>query len=255
MLEKYDSRAIAEGLPVPPIRISQFELTVSPQPLLLSPDDTTAAAAHFRQLAAGNPRLWNGSAFLWHRVDVDEAHDALIGEAHLTDYATFLHWRATPPEDRRFFHLFPVGAIVTADRRLIVGRMSDHTANAGKLYPPSGSFDVSDIVADPDGRQHLDPMANLLREIGEEIGLAADDLAFAPDWLLIAAVPRAWALVRLLQSPATSTELAPRLNRHVAEDPHQELSGIEFLSFDQRFDPTMVSGYVNELLAYLEANR
>ena len=132
--------------------------------------------------------------------------------------------------------------------------MSAHTANPGKRYPPSGSFDASDLVVGPDGTRRLDAEANIWREIGEEIGLTPAELTPAGDWLMFAAGPGTQALVRMLHSGETAASLLPRLNRHIAGDPHQELVEVSALALTERLDPATTSGYLNELLAYLDTS-
>ena len=73
--------------------------------------------------------------------------------------------------------------------------MGDHTANAGKIYFPSGTPDPNDIV----GRDGVDLDASLAREIYEETGLgAADYEPAAPDWTCVLRGPRV-ALIKVMQ--------------------------------------------------------
>ncbi len=237
----------------PPIRLTTIDLEIRAEPLPLSPGQAAAVATHWNTRTAENPRLFNGSAFLFDRFEVDANAGSLVAEGAPTDYATFLYWRHHRDE-MPFMHTFPVGAIVTTDRKLIVGRMSQHTANAGKHYPPAGSFDASDVVTDRDGVERLDPFANISREVGEEIGLEIARLTPEPDWLLMPSTPNAHAIIKVLRTAESSSDLAPDLLRHIAEDPHQELEDLLFVDFTHRFEEGTASPYVNHLLAYLAAN-
>lgn len=230
--------------------LNEIVLDIRPDPLSLRADERETIAADWREHSAANPRLFNGSAFLFDPPQVDQA-GTLTASGALTDYATFLYWRRY--RDRlHHHHLFPVGAIVTADARLLVGRMSAHTANPGRIYPPAGSFDHDDMVRAADGSARLDPLANIAREIGEEIGVSFDMVEPATGWLMMASTPRAHALIKVLRVDATSADLRPAIERHVADDPAQELAEIDFVNFDTRFPDGAASPYVNPLLAYLE---
>lgn len=230
--------------------LSETVLDIRPEPLVVREDQGEAIAANWREHRTANPRLFNGSAFLFDPPSVD-SRGALAATGALTDYATFLYWRRFRDE-MPHHHLFPVGAIVTADARLLVGRMSVHTANPGRIYPPAGSFDHDDIVTHADGSMRLDPLANIAREIGEEIGLSIDVVEPQDGWLMMASTPRAHALVKILRARETAAELRPRIEQHIAEDPAEELARVDFVRFETRFPEGVASGYVNELLAYLD---
>ncbi len=236
-----------------PAVLSRANLLIRPAPLAFAPEIEDAIATHWQEERRRNPHLWNGSAFLFDRIAFDPDSRTLAAEGAATDFATFLHWRVNR-DSYGLTHLFPVGAIVTADRKLVIGRMSAKTANPGRLYPPSGSFDAADLRENPDGSLTLDPDANILREIGEEIGIDSARLAAAPDLLLFPSRARAHALVRVLHLPEPSADVAPAMRRHLADDPHGELDDVLFVGLAERLDPAAAPPHVNELLAYLEAN-
>lgn len=235
---------------IPPIRLSTIDLTVRPEPLALGPQVTQAVEAHWAMETARNPTLFNGSAFLFDHFEIDADAASLTAQGALTDYATFLYWREHR-QQLSFHHTFPVGAIVTADDRLVIGRMSEHTANAGRHYPPAGSFDAGDIIVDADGIQRLDALGNIARETGEEIGLDFSSVTPDPDWLLMPSTPNAYAIIRVLRTQQTSSELAPALEAHIKADSHQELAALLYVDFNTRFAEGTASPYVNHLLAYL----
>ncbi|MDR3372635.1 MAG: NUDIX hydrolase [Ancalomicrobiaceae bacterium] len=235
-----------------PVVLKSLELTIRAEPHRFPADERAAIDAHWQRLVEANPRLWNGSAFLFNTWEIS-GDGAFSARGAATDYAAFLYWRALPASERRHYHLFPVGAILTRDERLLVGRMSAHTANAGRHYPPSGSFDASDLIQLPDDSARLDVEGNMYREIFEELGLPADRLSAEPSWLFMASSPNAHALVRVMSVAETSDELAPALRQYIANDPHQELEDIRFIDYGTRFAPEASVPYVNDLLAYLAA--
>lgn len=229
--------------------LKEIDLAIRPESLALPSEQIEAVSGYWSERLAANPRLFNGSAFLFDVPRVDP-NGGLTATGTATDYATFLYWRQFR-DAMPYHHLFPVGAIVTADARLLVGRMSAHTANPGRIYPPAGSFDRDDIVTTVDGAMRLDPFANIAREIGEEIGLSIDAVEPEDGWLMMPTTVRAHALVKILRCPARSVDLRPALERHVADDPHEELAGIDFVDFATRYAEGVASPYVNGLLAHL----
>ncbi len=229
-------------------RAAAVDLAVRREPLVLA--ETTRAAVDRRWAAAsaGNPHLWNGPFYLFDRVAQDEEDGGrFTASAATTDFATFLHWREQGLDGLGLAHIFPVGAVVTEDRRLMLGRMGPRTANAGKCYPPSGSFDPGDLV---DGR--LQPFANALREIREEVGIDADDFPADPDWLVIPSGPHRHALVRVIRAPARAAELETVAAAHIAASAEEELSGVRFVALDETLDPAETVPYVLTLLAWLD---
>ncbi|TBW35384.1 NUDIX hydrolase [Siculibacillus lacustris] len=230
-----------------PVSVAAVDLTVDAVPLSATDAERAAVAAHFAAATAANPKIWNGPFYLFERAGPVTAA-GFSAHARRTDFATFLHWRAAP--DARFTHIFPVAAVTTADDRLLVGVMGAATANPGKIYPPSGSFDPDD---ETDGR--LDPVANMVRELAEEVGLDVAGLTPDPGFVLYPAGPCRIAIVRRFRAPAPSAAYAPAIAAHVAADPHQELAAFRFLGFDERIAPTATVGYVDALLADLATRR
>jgi 8-oxo-dGTP pyrophosphatase MutT (NUDIX family) len=192
-------------------------------------------------------KLWNGPFFLFEAAGFDGG--AFRALARPTDYATFLEWRGRGFPGDHHTHIFPVPALTTADRRLLVGVMGRSTANAGLAYPPSGSFDHLDVVG-----ERLDPVANMVRELAEEVGIDAADFAPDPGFTVIASGPRRLALVKRWRTPLPAADLAAAIDDHLGRESDPELSGFDFVAFDARLDPARTAGYVNPLLALLEAS-
>ena len=231
----------------PPIHaITRVDLPVG-APLAVEPADRAAIDRHFARLHTDNPALWNGSFFLFEEARVTDAGFSAV--ARPTDYATFLHWRARGFPDEGRLHVFPVPAVTTADRRLLVGVMGRTTTNAGLSYPPSGSFDGDDVVAGP----RLDPVANMVRELGEEVGVDAAGLDPEPGFLVLGSGPGRLALVKRWRTAATSDELSAAIADHIGAEAEPELGGFAFLPFDRRLAPEATVPYVNTLLGLLEA--
>lgn len=234
------------------VAVAEVDLRIRSDPHLFDPADQARIDERWAAVSTRNPRLWNGPFFLFDRIDVRDAETGrrFVGEGAPTDFASFLDWRDRTPLDPRFSHVFPVGAVVTADDRLMIGRMGALTANPGRLYPPSGSFEPSDLLIDGDAAR-LDPVANMVREIAEEVGLDARSWPLDPGWLIVESGPRRHAVVRVIRAPETAAELAARAEAFIAGDAEPELDGVLFPRLGEMVDPVLSVPYVNRLLAHL----
>jgi 8-oxo-dGTP pyrophosphatase MutT (NUDIX family) len=227
--------------------VPRVDIAIRPHRHVFPADEQAAIDANWARRQTANPALWNGSAFVFDRVRLD-GDGGFQAEGALSDFASFLYLRDANAFGHGFHHLFPVGALVTADRRLVIGEMGPKTANAGRLYPPSGSFDASDLA---DGK--LDCLGNIVREVEEEIGLTLDRSALDPEWLIMASGLGRSAIVTVirLDIPAAAVERIARAR--MAEDPEEELADILFVPLADRIDADRTVGYVNPLLAHLDA--
>jgi 8-oxo-dGTP pyrophosphatase MutT (NUDIX family) len=98
--------------------------------------------------------------------------------------------------------------------------MSAHTANAGRIYFPAGTPDPSDAAG---GRLDLD--ASVMRELTEETGLGADDIAPEPGWSIIFDRQMIACLKPMRLKLQRTTALA-RIADHIAREKHPELARI-----------------------------
>ncbi|MEM5501055.1 hypothetical protein WNY59_05595 [Ahrensia kielensis] len=150
--------------------ISDCELTVTTEPLPFEEAHKSLIDVFWEQAYALNPRLWNGLYYMFSDVQIKDGH--LRARAHRTDFATFLYWRENG-SDNTTKHITATTFPALADGSLLAVRMSQHTANAGRIYFPAGSFDRPDIV-----KNKLDPMISMTREMTEESGVSLE-----PNWL------------------------------------------------------------------------
>jgi 8-oxo-dGTP pyrophosphatase MutT (NUDIX family) len=199
-------------------RVTRVEIAASDIGWDFADARRTEIDAHFAAKQAANPALWNGRVLLTRAAKV--ADDAVTGTCFETDFASFLAWRDWGFPDPEVANVFAQAALRSADGAFLLGIMGADTANAGRVYFPSGTPEPADIVA---GR--LDLAANLMRELGEETGLTAGDVAPAADWTAIQDGQRL-ALLRIVDAPESADALAARILDHVARDDHPELAGI-----------------------------
>ena len=158
---------------------------------------------HWEKLRLEKPKMFNGTVLMQH-------HWALEGGVYTAayspvDYASFLAWHhfGQPNAPRR--NGFAMAALRANDGAFILGVMGTHTANAGKIYFPGGTPDMSDVT--PDGR--VDLATSMTRELFEETGLHANEVDIDQQWILVTDVQRAAFIknARLNVSAKTAREM------------------------------------------------
>lgn len=141
--------------------LKQTDLRISHDPLPFAINNRADVEAFWAKAIADNPRLWNGPHYLFSGVEA--LNGCLHATAHLVDFATFIYWRENGRKDA--IHITGMSLPVLRDGSLLAIKMSAHTANAGRIYFPAGSFDPVDVAGDV-----LDLRHNIRREVSEETG-------------------------------------------------------------------------------------
>jgi hypothetical protein len=188
-------------------------------------------AAHFEARRLAKPQMWNGRILLMR--DFAIVGGALRGTYFETGFADFLAWRDWDFPDPAIVNCFPVGALRASDGAWLLGVMNGHTANAGRIYFPAGTPDRNDLRGDT-----VDLLGNIVREIGEETGLAEADLAIAPGWHAVVDGPRV-AVMKPVAVPFPAPEARTRILRHLASEAEPELSDIRIVRSTADLDPAM----------------
>ena len=173
------------------------------------------------------------------------ADRSLAGACFETDFASFLAWRDWNFPDAEAVNVFAMGALRSRDGAFLLGVMGPHTANAGRIYFPAGTPEPDDVA---DGT--LDLAGNVVREVAEETGLAADDYVATPGWHAIPA-GRRLALMKVLEADAPARDLQERMRAHIADDKHPELADIRIVRGPADFDPMMprfVTAFLSQVL-------
>ena len=125
------------------------------------------AARHWSRLTEANPHLWDGRIL---GVVAAAARDlplliedgVLRAEALEEAYSVFIHWRDSGFPEIGIRNLFGSALVASKDGALLYGLMGGTTANAGRVYPPGGSLEPSDV--DDAGRVGV--LASIAREPG-----------------------------------------------------------------------------------------
>lgn len=188
--------------------------------------------AHFAARQAANPHLWNGDVLLLRAHHFADGH--LEGRVRQSDFAAFLWWRDQGWPDLGMVNVFALAALEGADGAFLMGVMGAHTSSAGRIYFPGGTPDLSDLSAD--GR--LDLEASVWRELQEETGLAAADVARDAGFTAVFDGPRL-ALLRRLVLPEPAQDAAHRIRAFLARDRLPELSDMAIVRNVRDITPQM----------------
>jgi 8-oxo-dGTP pyrophosphatase MutT (NUDIX family) len=199
-------------------RIERLELAFKPKPWAFAVERRAAIEAYFAALRREKPSIWNGRVLLMHHQVMRGG--ALYGEYLETDYASFAAWRAWGRPHAGVRDCFGAGAIFASDGACLLGVMGAHTYHAGEIYFPCGTPDPSDIAG-----AAVDLEASMWREVKEETGLDASDLAAEPGWTAVVDGSLI-ALVKTLRAAVPAAALRDRVLAHLAREAQPELSDI-----------------------------
>lgn len=197
-----------------------------------------AIESYWASRRAQQPLLFNGKVLLLRDWKIE--HGQLTGNCLTTDYASFLYWREHGAPDRSVVDFSAAGAIHSHEGWLILGRASEAMSNAGKIYPPCGSFDAVD------GRDRIDIDDAIVREIGEETGLIVDPARFGPT--LAVNCGTQLVIMRAIQMVHPCNVLVAEIDEHLKSEPHPEISEIVVVknrdNIDMRDMPAFTIAYI-----------
>lgn len=202
-------------------RVTTLDLKVRPRPWPFAETRHTEISAHFAARRRDKPQIWNGRILLGCNPVFDGAR--LGADYFETDFASFLAWRDWGFPDKGVFNGFGMGALRSSDGAFALGVMGQHTANAGRVYFPSGTPDLDDIR---DGM--LDIPASVMREVEEETGLTPSEYRAAEYWDCIY-TGEALAMMRILQVDIAADALRARIEANLASQTLPELSAIHLV--------------------------
>src|ERR1700733_2667481 len=227
----------------PPVihRVTALELALRPAPWPFAERRRADIGAHFALKQGETPPLFNGRVLLA-RHPVFSA-DRFSADFFETDFASFPAWRDWGFPDASVFNGFGMGALRCSDGAFILGEMSPHTSNAGRVYFPSGTPDLDDIR---DGA--VDIAGRVAREVEEETGLKPADYRAAADWDCVVS-GAAIAMIRILDVDLAGEALRERIEANLARQSQPELCRIHLVR--QRRDltaamPRFVAAFVEK---------
>jgi 8-oxo-dGTP pyrophosphatase MutT (NUDIX family) len=222
-------------------RIARIEARCEPWTWEWAAENRARIDAHWRARTAEKPRMFNGRVLLIHRLETEAGLcRARFFEANFAD---FLAWRDFGYPDRSMTNGYAMGALQGADGAYLCGVMGGHTANAGRVYFPSGTPDPTDLR--PDGT--VDLATSVVRELEEETSLRPGAYEAAPDWVVVEQWP-AVAFFRPIVLPEPAEAAAARIRENLARQEDPELSDILVVRGPGDIDPQTMPQTVQAFL-------
>jgi 8-oxo-dGTP pyrophosphatase MutT (NUDIX family) len=219
-----------------------LDLRYEPRPWSFATARRPEIAAHWARLTEANAQLWNGEVLVQHRWRVE---GGIYRAGYMpVDYASFLAWRDFGWPDPPVRNGFGMAALRASDGAFVLGEMGGHTANAGKIYFAGGTPDMSDVTADG----QVDLAGSLVRELREETGLCASEVAFGDDWTAAIDGTRvAFLKPARLAMPAEAARAMIRARLPGLAE--QELADIVIVRGPDEIDPARMPGFAAEYMA------
>lgn len=217
----------------PPVihRIATLEMDVQPWSWPFAGERRVDIDTYFDLQRKEKPKIWNGRVVLARHPEFGAEHfSATCFEA---DFASFLAWRDWGFPDRDIFNVFGMGALRGSDGTFILGEMASHTANAGRVYFPSGTPDLNDIRSGM-----VDIAGSIAREVEEETGLTPEDYRSSPHWDCVMS-GTAIAIIKVLDVDLRGDELRAVIEANLAQQQQPELAAIHLVGGPSDFTPAM----------------
>lgn len=222
-------------------RIRHIRATVEDRPWAYAETHAGAIRSAWTAATAANPALFDGQVLLIAERTIDgEVFEARYRPVR---YSQFLHYMRHGEPDGSTRNGFALAGLTSADGALVMGVMGRHTANAGKIYFPGGTPDLSDVV---DGRVDLEGSA--ARELVEETGLTADEVTFEPGLWLHEDEKRS-SFVKIVRSPLKAEALRDEVAARLARQAEPELAGLHIVRSHDDLRPELMPPFQ---LAYAE---
>jgi 8-oxo-dGTP pyrophosphatase MutT (NUDIX family) len=202
-------------------RVTTLNLGIERRPWPFADARRGEIDVHFAAQQREKPKLWNGRVLIGRNPAF--AGERLSANYFEVDFASFLAWRDWGFPDKDVFNGFGMGALLSSDGAFALGVMGEHTANAGRIYFPSGTPDLDDIRGDA-----LDIEGSVTRELEEETGLTPAEYQADADWHCIHTGPSV-AMIKILRVDISGEALRARIEANLARQEHPELAGVHLV--------------------------
>lgn len=219
------------------LRVAEVRATLEPHDWAWAAANRDLIAAHWARRIEETPAMFNGRVLMVAGTRLDG--EMLGARFFATDYANLIAWVEHGFPDASVANGFAMGALRGCDGGFVLGQMGAHTANAGRLYFPCGTPDMSDVTATAE----VDLASSLTREIGEETGLGPGDYTVGAGWTIV----RHEGLLAFMRPVrlAVGVEAArARILAHIAADPKAELSDAVIVRGPADLDEARMPGLV-----------
>jgi 8-oxo-dGTP pyrophosphatase MutT (NUDIX family) len=231
-------------------RVTSLDLKVQPWSWPFAQERRAEIDAHFAAEQRKRPGLWNGCILLGHNVAF--ADGRLDADYFESDFASLLAWRDWGFPDSGAFNGFGMGALRARDGAFALGEMAEHTANARRIYFPSGTPDLGDVRGN-----RLDIAGSVARELEEETGLTPADYRNDSCWDCVV-TGASMAMMRKLYVDMSGEELRERIEANLARQREPELARIHLVRSRDDFTaamPRFVTAYLEQQFDVQEDRR
>ena len=202
-------------------RVTQLDLKFQPWSWPFADERRADIAAHFALKQREKPKMWNGPILLARNpVFTGNRFSASYFDI---DFASFLAWRDWGFPDKGVFNGFGMGALRCSDGAFVLGEMSQRTANAGRIYFPSGTPDLNDVSGGA-----VDMPSSVGREVEEETGLTSKDYRPGAHWDCVVS-GSAIALIQILDVDGSAEALQARIEANLARQSQPEFAAIHLV--------------------------
>jgi 8-oxo-dGTP pyrophosphatase MutT (NUDIX family) len=224
-------------------RVSRVEACCRPKDWTWPRQNRAFIEENWARRTAGKPQMFNGRVLLLQ--DVTFGEDICRNTYFEVDYADFVAWIDKGYPDPDIANGFAMGALRGSDGAYICGVMGAGTTNAGRIYFPAGTPDLSDLR--PDGT--VDLATSLTRELAEETGLSEDDYRVDDEWIIVQRWPTI-ALLRTVTLPVTAEEGAAQIRANIAAQEEPELQDVRIIRGAQDIDQTTMPLFLQSFFGW-----
>ncbi len=225
-------------------RVTQLDLKFQRWSWPFADERRADIAAHFALKQREKPKMWNGPILLARNpVFTGNRFSASYFDI---DFASFLAWRDWGFPDKGVFNGFGMGALRCSDGAFVLGEMSQHTANGGRIYFPSGTPDLNDV-----SDSAVDMPSSVGREVEEETGLTSKDYRPGAHWDCVVS-GSAIALIQILEVDGSGEALQARIEANLARQSQPEFAAIHLVRAPSDLTsamPRFVTAFIEQQLA------
>lgn len=198
----------------------RFDLRLFDEAWPFAEANRPAIDVHWARETAANPHLFNGKVLLAVRSGF-RADGTFFGDHIAVSFDAFLAWRDWGFDAGNGRNIFGSALLRPTDGGFIMGRMAAHTSNPGRVYPPSGTLDMSDVAADGS----IDIDASTERELREETGLEAAALKRGPAYIIVEDIARI-SVARIFETGMTAAQTLSVIRANLDRQTDRELEDV-----------------------------
>jgi hypothetical protein len=223
----------------------RFDLKLVDEPWPFAEANRKGIDRHWQAELAKVPAMFNGKVLIAVRSGFRQ-DGTFFGDHISVDFDAFLTWRDWGFDSGNGRNIFGAALLRPTDGGLIMGKMAATTANAGKIYPASGTLDLGDVAADGT----IDIEASLRRELKEEMGIDAAALIKGEAYIVIEDIARI-CVGRIYETGKTGAETIAEIRANLAGEPDPELEDIVHVRKGINLPDAVFLPYVKTLITEL----